>query len=101
MADESPPVPVKASIMELIRSSTSLKIGNCRIPIKAMITIPRYAANLAKELTILLLRKLLNTNNKTIPITTNTNAFRLPVAANIPNVGNAIIFHHRGFSYII
>ena len=99
MVDESPPVPEKASTILDIRSSTSENIGNCNTAIPTIVRANNDPIILAIEFTTLALRKLLKINSNTVPTTTNTKALRLPVAARIPNVGKAIIFHQRGRSY--
>ena len=101
MVDESPPVPEKASTILDIRSRTSENIGNCRTAIPMIVRANNEPIILAIEFTTLALRKLLKINSNTMPATTNTSALRLPVAARIPKVGNAIICHHRGRSYNI
>ena len=99
--DESPPVPVKASIMLDIRSNTSENIGNCKTAIPIMVRPNKEPITFTIELTALALRKLLKIKSNTVPTPTKTKALRLPVAAKIPSVGNAIICHQRGRSYSI
>ena len=82
-----------------IRSNTSANIGNCKTTIPTMVRPNKEPMIFITELTTLALRKLLKTKSNIVPTPTKTKALRLPVAARIPNVGNAIICHHRGRSY--
>ena len=99
IVDESPPVPANASTMLDMRSNTSANIGNCNTATPTIVRPSKEPIILAMELITLALRKLLKTKSNTVPAATNTRALRLPVAARIANVGNAIICHHRGRSY--
>ena len=84
-----------------IRSNTSANIGNCNTATPTIVSPNREPIILAIELITLALRKLLKTKSNTVPAATNTRALRLPVAARIPSVGNAITCHQRGRSYSI
>ena len=84
-----------------IRSNTSENIGNCKTTIPTMVRPSKEPMIFTTELTTLALRKLLKTKSNIVPTPTKTKALRLPVAAKIPSVGNAMTCHQRGRSYSI